>query len=178
MDLAATVEHRRLADGLPALAAAVVRSGGVETAVLGVRDVETEAPVAEDDRFHLGSNTKAITATVAALLVERGTLGWDTAARDVLEFPAAPRNLGEHDLLPTDAFAHLHAPHQGHALGWGVQEFEGAVTSVHSGSAETFFAVAAPQAERDLAVAVIANAAGGRASRAVVELTHELVRAA
>lgn len=45
--------------------------------VTGARKVDTEQRVTVDDRFHLGSNTKAMTATVAAMLDEEDTLGLD-----------------------------------------------------------------------------------------------------
>lgn len=69
---------------------------------------------------------------------------------------------GEADLLGVESFRRLHRPIGGtnFALGWGVQDLQGVRTSVHTGSAETFYAVVALQPERDLAVAVVANAAG------------------
>jgi CubicO group peptidase (beta-lactamase class C family) len=334
MDLGAMAERHRLESGVPAIAAAVVRRDAIETAVSGVRRFGSDEAVADDDRFHIGSNAKAMTATTAALLVERGAMRWDSSAGEVLDVPeadpaatlerllrhaagirgleedediealalpagdltedrlAASRILlaeaprretgdrrysnggyaiagamlervagrpfedlvaaelfeplrldagfgwpasgdnrqpwghfdddgslrphdpddgyrlgavlapagdvnasirsyaefvrlhlaglqGEPSVLSAQSFAHLHAADdEGFALGWGVQEFEGAQSSVHSGSADTFYAVVVLQAERDLAVAVVANAAGERASRGVVELTRELVRSA
>jgi CubicO group peptidase (beta-lactamase class C family) len=83
---------------------------------------------------------------------------------------------GHSSLVTAPSFERLHTPDEGFAFGWGVQQFEGATTSVHSGSADTFYAVVVLQAERDLAVAAITNAAGDRAQKAVVELTRELVQ--
>jgi CubicO group peptidase (beta-lactamase class C family) len=37
-----------------------------------------------DDRFHLGSNTKSMTATLAGMLVEEGRLGWGSTVGEVL----------------------------------------------------------------------------------------------
>jgi hypothetical protein len=55
--------------GLPALAAAVVKDGTVVAAgAVGTRKVGTKIPVTTGDRFHLGSDTKAITALLAAIL--------------------------------------------------------------------------------------------------------------
>ncbi len=66
--------------GLPALAGAVVRDGRVVAAgALGIRRVGTRIPVTIDDRFHIGSDTKAMTALLAAMLVEAGKLRWDTS---------------------------------------------------------------------------------------------------
>jgi D-alanyl-D-alanine carboxypeptidase len=301
----------RFAAGLPAIAAAVIRSDELETAVAG--DVHT------DDRFHIGSNTKAMTATLAAIAVERGLLGWTSAATAVLdvdgsnsvtlerllahaagvrpltddaEFVQLPRQRSEvarllvsepplfepgtenaysnggytvaaamleeatgetweallqtwladplsielavgwpdglaghyersgelvrHDqtdgydvpdaiapagdvsatiaaygrfvqlhlrglrdrpeLIGRESFKRLHTPlRDAFALGWGVQQLEGARTSLHLGSAGTFFAVVALQADRDFAVAVLSNAGGDQAETASVALVRHLI---
>ena len=72
----------RFADGLPSMAAARIRSDEVDTAVVGA--------AAADDSFHLGSNTKAMTATLAAIAVERGLLDWTSAATAVLDVEGSP----------------------------------------------------------------------------------------
>ena len=64
---------------LPALAGAIVTSEGIwAQGAAGVRKYGTGTPVTIDDQFHLGSDTKAMTATLAAVLVEQGTLSWNT----------------------------------------------------------------------------------------------------
>lgn len=62
---------------LPALAGAIVTSQGL-TAVgaVGVRKYGTDTPVTINDQFHLGSDTKAMTATLLATLVDEGKLSW------------------------------------------------------------------------------------------------------
>jgi CubicO group peptidase (beta-lactamase class C family) len=71
--------------GLPALAAAVVSGGTiVARGVAGVRVHGTEIKAQIDDRFHLGSDTKAMTATLAGMLVDEGKLAWDATIGDVL----------------------------------------------------------------------------------------------
>jgi CubicO group peptidase (beta-lactamase class C family) len=63
---------------VPGLAVAVVCGGEpVLTAGFGVKNLETRAPVDRDTAFHIGSCTKAYTATAAALLVAEGRIGWD-----------------------------------------------------------------------------------------------------
>jgi CubicO group peptidase (beta-lactamase class C family) len=70
--------------GLPALAAAVARDGRVIAAgAVGTRRTGTRSPVTVDDRFHLGSDTKAMTALLAAMLVEEGKLRWDSTVAEV-----------------------------------------------------------------------------------------------
>ncbi len=69
---------------LPALAAAVVKGGRIIAAgAVGTRRVGSNIPVTLNDRFHLGSDTKAMTALLAAMLVEEGKLRWNTTIREV-----------------------------------------------------------------------------------------------
>lgn len=64
--------------GLPAIAAAWIDDGKRDAAVAGVRRLGETARVSRGDAFHLGSNTKAMTATLAGIAVEEGRLRWDT----------------------------------------------------------------------------------------------------
>lgn len=65
--------------GLPSVAAVVMKDGViVAEGAVGSRRSDANLPVTLDDRYHLGSNTKAITALLAAQLVESGKLRWDT----------------------------------------------------------------------------------------------------
>jgi CubicO group peptidase (beta-lactamase class C family) len=69
---------------LPAIAAAVVKDGKVISAgAVGTRRVGMKIPVTIHDRFHLGSDTKAMTALLAAMLVEEGKLRWNTTPGEV-----------------------------------------------------------------------------------------------
>jgi D-alanyl-D-alanine carboxypeptidase len=64
---------------VPALAAALVSSEGViACGVFGVRRNGWPGSVENSDRFHLGSLTKSVTATMIATLVEEGRLSWQT----------------------------------------------------------------------------------------------------
>ena len=70
--------------GLPALAAAVVLKGRITAAgAVGTRRAGTQSPVSLTDRFHIGSDTKAMTALVAAMLVEAGKLRWESTVADI-----------------------------------------------------------------------------------------------
>jgi CubicO group peptidase (beta-lactamase class C family) len=70
--------------GLPALAAAGVLNGQITAAgAVGMRRAGTQSPVSLEDRFHIGSDTKAMTALVAAMLVEAGKLRWDSTVADI-----------------------------------------------------------------------------------------------
>jgi CubicO group peptidase (beta-lactamase class C family) len=76
--------------GLPALAAAVVRDGKVIAAgAVGTRRFGTARPVTVDDRFHIGSDTQAMTALLAAMLVEEGMLRWESTVGEIFPELAA-----------------------------------------------------------------------------------------
>jgi CubicO group peptidase (beta-lactamase class C family) len=69
---------------LPAIAAAAVVGGKtVAAGAVGTRRSGTTIPVTLDDRFHFGSDTKAMTALLAAMLIEQGKLRWDSTVADV-----------------------------------------------------------------------------------------------
>jgi CubicO group peptidase (beta-lactamase class C family) len=70
---------------LPAIAAAVAKDGKiVAVGAVGTRVMGMDIPVAVDDRFHLGSDTKAMTATLAGKLIDDGKLSWTTTIGEVL----------------------------------------------------------------------------------------------
>jgi D-alanyl-D-alanine carboxypeptidase len=63
---------------LPALELCVIDADRiVEAASGGVRKAGGAAAVEESDLFHLGSMTKAMTATMLSTLVQEGKLSWD-----------------------------------------------------------------------------------------------------
>jgi len=77
-DLKSLLEPIRQSHDLPALAGAIVTSKGLQAiGVVGVRKYGAGVPVTINDQFHLGSDTKAMTATLLAMYVEEGKLGWD-----------------------------------------------------------------------------------------------------
>lgn len=82
--LDATLEPYLARYDLPALAAAVVRDGRiVASGAVGTRRAGEKIRVTLHDRFHLGSDTKAMTALLAAMLVEQGRLRWDLSLAEV-----------------------------------------------------------------------------------------------
>lgn len=79
------LEPIRMDHGMPALTAAFVRGSDlVAQGAVGTRQMGGSTNVALDDRFHLGSCTKAMTATAMARLVERGEIEWRTRLSDAL----------------------------------------------------------------------------------------------
>jgi CubicO group peptidase (beta-lactamase class C family) len=72
--LAPVVEKNKV----PGMAAAVVKRGEtVAVGVAGVRTREKPDQVAAADKFHIGSDTKAMTAMLCGILVDEGKLRWD-----------------------------------------------------------------------------------------------------
>lgn len=83
-DIAPILEPLRAASKLPALGAVVVEGGRIVAAgMTGVRKAGSDAPARLDDPFHLGSNTKAMTALLVARLAEQGTLSFETTLGEV-----------------------------------------------------------------------------------------------
>jgi CubicO group peptidase (beta-lactamase class C family) len=70
---------------LPALAAAMVRDGRtIALGAVGVRRASGKEQVTINDRFHIGSCTKSMTATLCAILVEQGKLQWESTIGEIL----------------------------------------------------------------------------------------------
>jgi len=63
-------------------------------------------------------------------------------------------------LLRTSTIRDLHTPDGRYALGWGIQEYAGARSSVHAGGNGQFYALVAIQPDSDLAVAFLTNDGG------------------
>lgn len=84
-DLSSLLEPIRVKHSLPAIAAAVVRDGEiVASGATGTRVLGMDLPVTVEDRFHIGSDTKAMTATIAGTAVDEGLLRWDSTVGEVL----------------------------------------------------------------------------------------------
>ncbi|TAJ07546.1 MAG: class A beta-lactamase-related serine hydrolase, partial [Planctomycetota bacterium] len=70
--------------GIPALGAAIVTSDGLEAlGAFGLRSSAAATPVTAGDQWHIGSCTKTLTATLAARLVERGKIQFETTVGEV-----------------------------------------------------------------------------------------------
>ena len=76
--LAAILEGIRINHKLPALAGGIVTTQGLaKAAVTGFRVQGGTTKATLSDLWHLGSNTKAMTATLVAIFVEEGKLHWE-----------------------------------------------------------------------------------------------------
>jgi CubicO group peptidase (beta-lactamase class C family) len=84
-DTAQILEPIRKKHNLPALAVAVAKDGKIcDRAAVGVRKYGDPTPVTIDDQFHIGSCTKSMTATLAAMFIEEGKLRWNSTIAEVL----------------------------------------------------------------------------------------------
>lgn len=93
---------RRLYE-IPELAYAVVSADSVlEMHVLGYRRWGADYAAGPDDRFRIGSNTKAITGFIAARLVKQGVLSWDTRFFDLYPELKEQSRPAYHDLTLLD----------------------------------------------------------------------------
>jgi D-alanyl-D-alanine carboxypeptidase len=81
--------------GIPGVAAVVVTSESIlSIATDGVRKLGELDSIQIDDKFHIGSNTKAVTGFVAGALVEKGLISWDTRILDIFpEFAESSKDV-------------------------------------------------------------------------------------
>ncbi len=99
-EFARSLVDRALDDGVPGVSVAIVDADGLlATAVGGVADAETGAPVTVDTRFHAGSTHKALNAFFVATLVDDGLLDWDDDVVDLLDDPGVGPGITLADLL-------------------------------------------------------------------------------
>lgn len=85
-DLTPQVEALRAKIDVPALAVILFdEEHTLARGLVGNRSTQNDTPITWDDRFHIGSLSKAMTATVAASLVEDGTIKWNATLGDLCE---------------------------------------------------------------------------------------------
>jgi len=98
-ELNALLDPIRTKNDVPALAGAVVVGGEVKASgAIGVRAAGFPDKVAATDKFHIGSCTKAMTASLIGLLVQQKKLRWDMPLAKALPDFAADMNKGFRDV--------------------------------------------------------------------------------
>jgi CubicO group peptidase (beta-lactamase class C family) len=71
-------------EGIAGLASALIVNGTIySVAAVGTREYGTDNWITVEDKFLIGSCTKAITASLAAVLIDEGVLKWNTTIREV-----------------------------------------------------------------------------------------------
>lgn len=69
---------------IPGISMTVIKNGEIkETAVAGIREIGSPDKVEANDRFHIGSITKSMTATLIGRLVEQGKLSASTSLKEI-----------------------------------------------------------------------------------------------
>lgn len=94
-DVSPLIEQIRAKHNLPALATVVMKKGEiVATGAAGTRMLGKDIPATVEDRFHIGSDTKAMTAVIAGTMVDKGLLKWDSTVGEVLGDTVAGMSAG------------------------------------------------------------------------------------
>jgi CubicO group peptidase (beta-lactamase class C family) len=97
----------RIAYKIPELSYAVIDSKTIlEIAAIGKHSTELPDTATIDDRFHIGSNTKAMTAFIIAKYVEKGKLKWDTQFFDIFPEWKKNSNVEYHKITLQDLLSH------------------------------------------------------------------------
>lgn len=118
-ELQSVLEKSRARHDVPALAAGFIRGGGQpRVAVAGVRKRGGEARAAVDDLWHLGSNTKPITAFLIALLIDLGLLDWDTQLEQIFPEHAASWSADLKKITTAHLLTHTSGLPADWPLGW------------------------------------------------------------
>jgi CubicO group peptidase (beta-lactamase class C family) len=83
--LGAVLQTQVEANGVPALTAAIIGASGVwVSAAAGVRVAGRPDPATVNDRWHIGSDTKAMTAALYARYVDQGRARWGATVPQLL----------------------------------------------------------------------------------------------
>ncbi len=112
--------------GVPAVGLARINAAGVESlGVLGERKRGSGVAVGKDDRWHIGSCGKSMTATLMARLVERGQLQWDAPVAPLF----AAHGIGAHRDFAGLTLRHLLTHRSGMAADPSPAELEASYSS-------------------------------------------------
>lgn len=102
-----TLAAARDKDGLPAVAALIQVDGSIAAqAALGVRALGHPEPVTIGDRWHIGSDTKAFTATMIARLVEQRVMSFDDTLAESLPALAKEMDPAYRSVTVTQLLSH------------------------------------------------------------------------
>ncbi len=118
---------------IPGVAAAVLTSQGIEAkGVLGVRSVDSDELITFEDRFHIGSNTKAMTGFLAGILVDKNLIQWTSKILDVFPEFRAEAKKAYSTITLRDVLSHRAGilPFKSQADFTVVPEFEGSATKI------------------------------------------------
>jgi CubicO group peptidase (beta-lactamase class C family) len=100
---------------LPGMIGAILIGDRVASiGAVGIRKIGAEGKMQVEDQVHLGSCTKAMTATLIGMLVDEGKLAWDATIRDVLSQVAEKMHADFRGVTIAQLLAHRAGlPHDG-----------------------------------------------------------------
>jgi len=110
---------------LPSLTAASFNKEGLlHIAASGVRKYGEDVQVTQNDKYHIGSCTKAMTAVLTAMHIDDGLLDWDTRLLEV--FPALQTDIHPdfHDVSVHDLLTHTSGLSSNASDPWAFQELD------------------------------------------------------
>jgi len=106
-DLDVLLDEVRERSSVPGVAAAVIDGSGVlAIGASGQRRADESTPLEVNDLFHLGSDTKAMTALLVARLVEDGVLRWDMTMAEAFGDHASAMHPDFRDVTLTQLLRH------------------------------------------------------------------------
>jgi len=101
------VDSIRNAYHIPELNYAVVNNNSIlEIAALGLHSIKLKDTATPNDRFHIGSNTKAMTSFIIAKYVEIGKLKWNTKFFDIFPEWKTKSKKDYHQITLQDLLSH------------------------------------------------------------------------
>lgn len=111
---------------IPQISYAVVNDSSIlEIAAIGRHSVNSDDQATLNDRFHIGSNTKAMTAFVAAKYVEKGFLKWETRFFDLFPDWKKDSNPEYYEITLQELLAHRAKIQPFQGTGETVPKFDG-----------------------------------------------------
>lgn len=105
-DLTPVLEEIQKEFGIPGIGAAVVRGDEILAGAAGVKILGKQERLTPFSRFHIGSVTKPMTATIIGTIVEQGLLKWDTQIIEVFPGWQASMNPEFKDVTLADLLSH------------------------------------------------------------------------
>lgn len=107
VDANAVLNEALAGTAVPGMAAIVIRNFHAEREIVaGVRRIGGDDQIRRGDRWYLGSDAKAMTATLIAILAEQGVLSWQTPLSEMLPALASTMLPEYRDLTLPDLLSH------------------------------------------------------------------------
>lgn len=91
---------------LPGMGISIIKTDTSRYAIAGVKRIGATEELSSHSKFHIGSNSKAILASVAAILVEEGKIKWKSKLIEVVPDLKDKVKTAYHDITLEDFLAH------------------------------------------------------------------------